>query len=149
MRASSLRHDTLTRLVPGLLAASLLALGGCTEQPDDAAPAAIDGPPPEAAPVPAIDGQIRTARQDLAVALGLDPDAIEVREALAVTWASGALGCPEPDMNYPQVLTHGVLITLAHRDVTYRYHAGVDQAPFRCPPERAQAPATGSGEALM
>jgi len=76
--------------------------------------------------------QIEQARQDLAARLSLTADQIEVVEAKAVVWPDGSLGCPQPDMVYPQVLQDGFLIVLRSNNQLYEYHGGGDSTIFLC-----------------
>ena len=89
--------------------------------------------------------QIDFAKEDLAERLGISQDAIEVPSATMVTWRSGALGCPEPGMNYTQALVPGVRIMLWVDSVGYRYHAKTGKQPFYCPSDRAELPVQGPG----
>jgi hypothetical protein len=84
---------------------------------------------------------IEDATADLADRTGVQPDAIDVVSAVLVTWPDAALGCPEPGMQYAQVLTDGAVIELAVDDAIYRYHAGGDQGPFLCARPIAEPPA--------
>lgn len=88
--------------------------------------------------------QVDFARADLARHRGLDPGSIEVAEARRVSWRSGAIGCPKPDIFYTQALVPGSLIVLQVGRKTFAYHAGSDGQPFHCPPDRAESPAPGS-----
>lgn len=143
----------------GLLAvATLTLLQACAEdkgdsglaEPASARPAQTGAPsPPSGRDAMSVDAQIEAARQHLARSQGVELSRIGVERALAVTWSSGALGCPEPGMNYTMALVPGVLIRLTADDETYSYHAGTGGAPFFCPPERAEPPAMGTGEDLM
>ncbi len=45
--------------------------------------------------------------QDLAVRLGLPLERVSLVSEQQVTWPSGALGCPQPDMSYTQALVPG------------------------------------------
>lgn len=78
-------------------------------------------------PVPqaSIDAMIA----DLAKMTGVDPAQVSVISAEAVTWRDGSLGCPQPGMMYPQVLTEGFRVVLAADGKEYAYHGG-DQGTF-------------------
>lgn len=93
----------------------------------------------------ALEDAVAAARADLARRLGVVESALTVLEARRVTWRSGDLGCPEPGMSYPQVLTPGVLVVLAADGTPYRYHGTSGAAPTYCPADRARPPAS-SGE---
>jgi hypothetical protein len=79
-----------------------------------------------------LEDHVRTAREDLASAEGVDPDAIEVVSAEAVTWPDGSLGCPEPDGMYTQALVEGYRIVLRVEDTEVAYHGQLGSGPFRC-----------------
>ena len=49
---------------------------------------------------------------DAADRTGVDPDAIEAVQAVAVTWNDGSLGCPEPGMTYTMALVDGYHVIL-------------------------------------
>lgn len=84
---------------------------------------------------------IAAARLDLADRLDIEPEAIEVAEARAVTWRNGALGCPQEGEMYTQALVEGFYMRLVVDGTDYPYHAGRDGKPFYCEPERSQPPA--------
>lgn len=69
---------------------------------------------------------------DLARRTGVDPSAIKVVKAEAVTWNDGSLGCPQPGMVYPQVLIEGYRLVLEANGVTYAYHAAAYGDFFYC-----------------
>lgn len=80
------------------------------------------------------------AMQDLAVAdlagrLDIAPDAITVREMVAVEWPDASLGCPQPGMMYAQVITPGYRIVLEAQGQAYQYHASRNHIVF-CSPRR-------------
>jgi hypothetical protein len=71
----------------------------------------------------AYERQMLTARKDLASRLGVPvheilPDGAEQR-----IWNDASLGCPEPGMQYAQVVTEGWVLTLRHGERDYTYHA--------------------------
>ena len=69
------------------------------------------------------DSILSSARADLAAKLDVSPDTLEVREAAAVVWNDGSLGCPRPDEVYTQALEPGYRIILEHGDRQYDYRA--------------------------
>jgi hypothetical protein len=89
--------------------------------------------------------QVAFSREDLAARLDVDPETVSLSGATPVTWRSGALGCPEPGMNYTQALVPGVWIMLRVGNTAYRYHATPGGQPFFCPDERAEPPVTNAG----
>jgi len=93
--------------------------------------------------------QIKGAVADLASRTGVDTEAITVREARAVQWGSGAMGCPKPGMNYTQALVPGMRLLLEANGTVYYYHGRKGRPLFNCPAERAQAPTYGQGMEVM
>ena len=92
--------------------------------------------------------QIKFAKEDLAQRLGIEPGSIRLYGARRVNWRSGALGCPQPGLNYTQALVPGVLILLQVDDKSFGYHAKDGAKPFYCPRERIEAPASIQDEDL-
>ncbi len=66
---------------------------------------------------------------DLAGRLGALPTSISLVSAEAVSWPDGSLGCPQPGMMYPQVLTEGFRVVVAVDGKEYAYH-GDDRGQF-------------------
>ena len=52
--------------------------------------------------------------------------------AEAVTWTSGALGCPEPGKYYTQALVEGMRVVVEVRGVSYDYRFGHTDTPKLC-----------------
>jgi hypothetical protein len=92
-----------------------------------------------------LDDQIAFSRGDLARRLAVEPGAIYLSGAHQVNWRSGALGCPQPGMNYTQALVSGILIIFRVADAAHEYHARQGGQPFYCPLERAEPPLFGKG----
>jgi hypothetical protein len=86
---------------------------------------------------------INAAKENAALHLAVQTDAIEVVSALRVTWPDGSLGCPEPDMQYTQALVPGWRIFLRANGRTLDYHAAANGHVILCPPERAIEPILG------
>lgn len=93
-----------------------------------------------------LKGQIEFSKKDLAQRLDVAPESVELSGANAVTWRSGALGCPETGMNYTEALVPGTVIYLQVDNMIHAYHAKYGSEPFYCPRERAEAPVRGEGE---
>ncbi|MFV9506792.1 MAG: hypothetical protein AB4911_19755 [Oscillochloridaceae bacterium umkhey_bin13] len=119
-------------------------------------------PPPSATPVPTVvrtasplppasvptspsrpvtgeipDAILATMRADLSQRAGVAPDQITIRVAEAVTWPDGSMGCPQPNMMYPQVLIEGYRAILVANDRDYAYHSDARGNAFYCArPER-------------
>ena len=92
-----------------------------------------------------LKGQIALSKEDLAQRLDVPPDSVVLSGARQVTWRSGALGCPEPGMNYTEALVPGSVIYLQVDNMFYAYHAKFAGQPFYCPRERVEAPALEEG----
>ena len=107
-----------------------------TTPPAKTTPATQGGATETVYPVGSIDSGlapfVTLASVDLATRLDVGPDTIEVLTAVLVVWPSAALGCPEPDRAYAQVVTDGSVIELGAGDRVYRYHSGGARSPFPC-----------------
>lgn len=75
---------------------------------------------------------IDQATTDLATRLEITATDITPVSAVLVTWNDSSLGCPEPGMQYLQVLQDGAVIELRADDTIYRYHSGGNRGPFPC-----------------
>lgn len=73
---------------------------------------------------------VAKTRQDLAERLLIDPDQVRVVSVEAVQWRDSSLGCPQPGMNYLQVITPGYRIELEVGGEIYTYHAGQERAIY-------------------
>ncbi len=93
-----------------------------------------------------LEEAVEAARKDLAGREGKAQDEIELLRAREVTFADGALGCPEEGMMYTQALVEGYYILLRSGGKDYAYHAGRDGEPFHCPADRSKAPPKDSGQ---
>lgn len=91
---------------------------------------------------------IGQATDDLAARLDIDASTITTHAAVLVVWPDSSLGCPQPDMQYAQVLTDGSVIELEHDGDIYRFHTGGANAPFICEQAATKAPATPERELL-
>jgi hypothetical protein len=62
---------------------------------------------------------------DAASRTGVARDAITVQEAEAMTWTTGALGCPSPGVMYTQALVNGwrVIVVAGTKRIDYRVSA--------------------------
>lgn len=90
---------------------------------------------------PGLQPWVDDATADLAERLGTAADAISTIAAVLVTWPDSSLGCPQPGMEYLQVLTDGAVIELEADGAVYRYHAGDGSGPFLCGVPITSAPA--------
>jgi len=72
------------------------------------------------------------ARQKLAEELEISVDQIQVVSADPTYWSDTSLGCPQPGMTYPQVITPGYRVTLVVGSTLYTYHTDTKQTVVRC-----------------
>ncbi len=93
--------------------------------------------------------QIADSIADLVARTGVAEDSVVVTSARAVTWSSGALGCPEQGKSYTEALVPGLQVILQAGGTTYYYHGQNGRSLVNCPAERVQAPALGMGTEVM
>lgn len=145
-----------------LLPAILILLGTVACQPISPLPISTPQPleertikettmpntPPPASPSGLANSRpVRQAIEALAGTLAVAAAEIELIEARPVVWPDGSLGCPQPDMMYPQVQVEGIVIRLRAGGKEYHYHGGGRRAPFLCetPVPLDNLPAAGGG----
>lgn len=75
---------------------------------------------------PGLQSLIEKAKEDLAQRLSISPTQINLMEMTEVEWSDSGLGCPQPGMDYLQVITPGYLILLEVNAQTYEYHSNRD-----------------------
>jgi len=78
---------------------------------------------------------------DAAQRTGLERADLKVESAIAVTWADGSLGCPEPGMNYTMALVPGYRIRVRAGAQLLDYHASRRGYFVLCPDGRSEEPA--------
>jgi len=93
--------------------------------------------------------QVSNAVADLARRTGLQVGSITIRSARSVTWGSSAMGCPQPDSSYTEVLVDGLQLLLEADGAVYYYLGKNGEDLIYCPRERVRAPAYGPGEEIM
>jgi hypothetical protein len=98
-------------------------------------------PPTSPGFVPTGSTDEERAIADLADRFGVEPSAITTVSVEEVTWRSGAIGCPQPDMNYTQSLVPGTRVVLELDGTQYEYHAGGGRSIFLC--EDPESPVEG------
>lgn len=141
-----LKRAVSPRLVAPLLAGLLASTAACKHDNDE--PASGLAQPEskrqaEKTPVTQpmnFNAQIEFSIEDLARRLDVPTESIKVSGARRVTWRSGALGCPEPGMNYTAALVPGSVIYLQVDNTIHAYHGKLGAAPFYCPRDRAELP---------
>lgn len=65
---------------------------------------------------------VRQARTELAKRLGQADAALDVIDVEAAEWPTAAMGCPEPDKMYAQVVTPGYIVRLKTDGTVYEAH---------------------------
>jgi hypothetical protein len=103
-----------------------------TEPPDEPPPSATVTPPSPGDVAPGLAPFVDTAVADLASQLGIGEGDITVIVAELVVWPDGALGCPQPGMEYTQVRVDGYRILLGAKGARFAYHGGGARGPFLC-----------------
>jgi hypothetical protein len=81
---------------------------------------------------------VEQARIAVAQQLGAQINQVNVSSVQAVEWRDASLGCPEPGMNYAQVITPGYLIRLTANGEDFEFHS--DRAGNVVTCENPQAP---------
>jgi hypothetical protein len=111
--------------------------GGETMEPafDSAYPAEGDLSP--AAPQAGI---ILATSQDLSERLSVDAGDISLVSTEEMEWPDGSWGCPDPEMNYIQVITPGYLIVLEADGQEYEYHTDLNGNFVLCSDEGKPVP---------
>ena len=89
---------------------------------------------PSNVPTPAsgLENLISQAREDLAQRLSTPADHITLLDAIEVEWSDSSLGCPQPGMEYLQVITPGYRILLEANGIQYAYHTNRDAYVVFC-----------------
>lgn len=77
---------------------------------------------------------VQSAREDLSQRIGVPEDQMTVQLVEAVEWRDTSLGCPEPGMQYLQVITPGYRIQLVVDGQVYEYHTDDERAVYCEPP---------------
>ena len=75
---------------------------------------------------PGLQSLIEKTKEDLAQRLSSSVTQINLIEATEVEWSDSSLGCPQPGMDYLQVITPGYLIRLEAGGQEYEYHSNRD-----------------------
>ena len=117
------------RLMNGLIAGSLLINAACaaTATPVGEAAGTTESSDTtmsdtESQPGPATGALAALAVQTLTQHLSVPENTVKMLRLTAVDWPDSSLGCPQPGMNYMQVITPGHYAVLKHGDRIYRVH---------------------------
>jgi hypothetical protein len=81
---------------------------------------------------PSLQPLVEQAIVDLAGKLSIEPSQIDLSQFESVVWPDSSLGCPQPGMEYLQVLMEGYRILLRAGGQVYAYHGGGNRGPFLC-----------------
>lgn len=76
--------------------------------------------------------QVSGAVVDLAEALDVPSEEVEVISVEEVTWRDGSLGCAREGMAYTQAIVDGTRIILEADGAEHEYHAAAGKPAFRC-----------------
>lgn len=92
-----------------------------------------------------IDGGLQPfidkAVANLAATRSINASEITVESAQVVQWPDGSAGCPQPGMQYAQVITDGSAIRLTAGGASYWYHTGgANTDPAHCTSPNRQSP---------
>ena len=75
---------------------------------------------------PGLQVLIEKTQEDLAQRLSVPITQITLDEATEVEWSDSSLDCPQPGMEYLQVITPGYRIVLQVNNQSYEYHTNRD-----------------------
>jgi hypothetical protein len=81
---------------------------------------------------PGLQVLIERAKEDLAQRLSLPVTQITLVDAVEVEWSDSSLDCPQPGMEYLQVVTPGYRIQLEYAGIVYEYHSSRDTYVVYC-----------------
>jgi hypothetical protein len=131
------------RTVRATLACLPLLLAGCDWAAQDATHPAVASPtaaathPPLATDTAAsesIPEVVLAAMQAAARDAGVPLTQVSLLAYSREDWPSSALGCPQPDQSYAQVITPGYRVRLLVAGVEAEYHTDLGAAVVRCAP---------------
>jgi hypothetical protein len=75
---------------------------------------------------PGLRNLIEMIKTDLANRLAISMDEVVLVEYMEVEWSDSSLDCPQPGMDYLQVITPGYRIVLQANNQSYEYHTNRD-----------------------
>ncbi len=98
------------RVAIGVLA--LLLWGGLMSGCADTGPSDVPGGVAAERPAQVASGPEAVAISTVAAQTGLAPDQLNIISSEAVNFSDASLGCPQPGMAYPQVITPGYRVLI-------------------------------------
>ena len=130
-----MRNKNLTILIATLL------VGGCSSETDTSGARAVS-PEGDVTELSGADKSIaELAVETLAEHLNIPIASIEVDTVRAVDWPNSAVGCPEPDRAYLDVITPGHKVTLRVDGVLHFVHEAKGRAMV-CESKKSVSPVT-------
>lgn len=138
--ATALALTKLAGLTPSVQAPG----GGDAAGIPDSTPPAMERQPSPSSPRPSQEASVelstpserpapvRAAIAAYAASLDLPIDAVTLLSAEPVTWPDGSLGCPEPGMQYIQVLTEGFRVRLEAQGQRAEFHTDRGSQVLHC-----------------
>ncbi len=89
---------------------------------------------PATTPLPTLQvfDPVKAATAALAAELNIPEADLLLVEALPVQWNDASLGCPQPGVDYPEVVTPGYLVTLAVSDQVLSVHTDLIGTAIVC-----------------
>jgi len=130
---------------PLLMMVFALLLAGCVALTESGTIPGATLPQPDAPATAAAPVAAQIQRDQLAMQLQLDPAAVQITEAEAVTWPDSCLGISNPAELCAAAETAGYRVVLTANGAAYRYHTNADGSYARL----AAAPAPQIGEPLV
>lgn len=77
---------------------------------------------------------VERVQQQAAQQAKVDASAVNVVSIEAVEWSDGSLGCPQPGVMYPQVITPGYRVVVEANGTQYEYHTDMNTSVVYCAP---------------
>lgn len=140
-RRASDYNRAMIRALPALTLT--VALAGCTGAETAAPAAGAPETPPRSMPKPVPDvppAVLARLYEEVERESGVSRDRIELVRAESATWNDGALGCPQPNQAYAQMIVQGWWVILRAGREEYDYRIDHNQRHRRCTGATKQPP---------
>lgn len=134
----------MNRVLPALVLAAV-GLGACTGA-ETAVPATGAGAAKETQPVmpqtpnPVPAAVMERLYEEVAEKSGMARDALVLVRAEKATWSDSSLGCPQPNVDYAQMIVQGYWVILRAGREEYDYRVDHNQRHRRCTGATKRAP---------